>query len=137
MGCVCCCCAKPCPPIDPAITGTWVNVPEAIVLHQPGIHWHRYETGYGLWAKRIQLPSNSSSQILIKLYLDKEGWICYKFVNMTDGFHRLIDTTVGSWNDGKITTNVCGAALNYTIERSGRETYLNIDGYRLQKSRSS
>ena len=31
-----CCCSAPCPPPDQSLAGTWVNVPEADTMYQPG-----------------------------------------------------------------------------------------------------
>ena len=136
-----CCCSAPCPPPDQSLVGTWVNVPEADTMYQPGTHWHRVQSGYGLYPK-VRLPEYSTSDIFIKLVLTPEGVIIYKFVDRTSGFTKLIDTTVGSWDDGIIKTNCCGTSLEYKKvivedENYGtRRMYLEVDGHRLHKKQN-
>lgn len=135
MGCGCSCCAEACPPESPLV-GTWINVIEAGRLHEPGIHIHRASRGTKAFGNGYlglnQRPSTSN--VLVKLELREDGWICYKFVNLETNFYYFLDTSVISWDNGEMLTKVrVTKPMKYKYVDDSNGEYLLIDGIQLKK----
>ncbi|GFH44575.1 predicted protein [Chaetoceros tenuissimus] len=116
-----CCFAKSCPP------------PE-LFWYEPGIHIHRATRGHHLYDYGIN-KNNCTSNELVKVEINEDGWISYKFFNINTNFCKLLDTSVISWDNGEIKTacRVTKEPMKYKYLKDSNEENLMIDGIQLKR----